>query len=483
MHLEEYVTYDAVGLGQLVKNGDITAKELTELALSAASRVNPAINAIVEIFDAPITDPQTPHDAIFSGVPCFKKDIGAAIAGVKQECGSRLLAGVRSPATDVFSTHLLRSGLQILGRTTTSELGESITTESLAHGITRNPWNTDFIVGGSSGGSAALVAAGVVPIAHTNDGGGSTRVPASICGNIGLKASRGLVSLAPNCNELMVPMLSDLCNSRSVRDTAAFLDAVAKPNAGDATYKGMERNYSYLEQLKKAPAKFKIGISTDSWCNAPMDSVIKSEVERVAKLLTDLGHQVEEFTPPIVGSSRSQSGSRYWSHVETIIFFFTFMQIDWLSNLLKRQPSSDTLEAISLQIYEAGAKITAKQHAQAWAYANFAGRAFAEYFQTYDLLMTPTLNRATPRVGSDLSSNTSLDLKSWSALTQEYVPFTPMANLIGTPAISVPVATGPEGLPLGMHFMGAMGSESTLLDIAQQLEVAVGWNKRRPKIL
>lgn len=474
MHLEEYVTYDAVGLGQLVKKGDITAQELTDLALSAAGKVNPAINAIVEIFDAPVVDPQAARDGIFFGVPCFKKDIGAAIAGYKQECGSRLLAGVQSPATDFFSTLMLRSGLQILGRTTTSEFGESITTESLAQGITRNPWNTDFIVGGSSGGSAALVAAGVVPIAHTNDGGGSTRIPASICGNIGLKTSRGLVSHAPNCNELMVPMLSDLCNSRSVRDTAAFLDAVAKPGVGDATYKGMERNFSYLEQLKNAPAKFRIGISTESWCSTPMDAAIKSEVERVATLLADLGHHVEEFTPPMVGSGR------YWSHVETIIFFFTFMQIDWLTNMLKRQPSFDTLETITLQIYEAGAKITAKQHAQAWAYANFAGRTFAEYFQTYDLLMTPTLNRATPRVGSDLASSTSLDLKSWSALTQGFVPFTPMANLIGIPAISVPVGICPEGLPLGMHFMGAMGTESKLLDIAQQLEVAVGWSKKRP---
>lgn len=474
MKIEEYVTYDAVGLGQLVKKGEITPQELFNTALAAADKVNPTINAIVEIFDAPSIDENAPFDAVFSGVPCFKKDIGAAIAGRRNECGSRLLAGIKTPITDDFVAHMLRSGLQIMGRTTTSEFAESITTESIAQGITRNPWHTDFIVGGSSGGSAALVAAGVVPLAHTCDGGGSTRVPASICGNVGLKTTRGLVSLAPNSNELMAPILSDLCNSRTVRDTAAFLDVVAKPSAGEATYKGLERNFSYLDQLSNAPGKYKIGFSTESWCNTPMDPAIRNELERTVILLTEMGHNVEEFTPPAVANGK------YWHHLETMFFFFTYMQIDFLSNLLKVQPSAENLESISLQIYAAGAKITAKQHAQAWAFSNFLGRQFGAYFQTYDLLLTPTLNRLTPQVGGDLSSNGTLDLQAWSELTRGYVPFTPVANMTGIPAISVPVATASSGLPLGMQFFGAMGAESTLLDIAQQLEIAAPWRHRRP---
>lgn len=476
MTLDEYVTYDAVGLGQLVKQGDITPQELTEIAMAAAAKVNPVINAIVEIFDAPSVDGDAPSSAIFSGVPCFKKDIGAAIAGRRNECGSRLLAGIITPITDDISAHMLRSGLQIMGRTTTSEFAESITTESVAQGITRNPWNPDFIVGGSSGGSAALVAAGVVPIAHTNDGGGSTRVPASICGNVGLKTSRGLVSLAPNCNELMLPTVSDLCNSRTVRDTAAFLDAVAKPGTGEAIYKGPERNFSYLDQLSKTPGKFKIGFCTESWCHRPMDPTIKNELERVANLLIEMGHEVEEFTPP------AAANGKYWGHFETIIYFSTYMQIDFWINLLNIQPSAENLESITLQIYEAGAKITAKQQAKAWAFANYMGRQFGDYFKTYDLLLTPTLNRATPKVGGDLASNGKLDLKSWCELTREHVPFTPIANMTGIPAISVPVAEGPDRLPLGMHFFGAMGMESKLLDIAQQLEIAVPWKNRRPTI-
>ncbi len=476
MKLEEYVTFDAVGLGQLVRNKDITPAELAELAILAAKTVNKKINAAVEIFEHENIIKTDRSDAIFSGVPCFKKDIGTVIAGCGYGCGSRLTAGVKTPMTDDFSAHMLNSGLQIMGRATCSEFGTSLTTESIATGLTRNPWDTDFSVGGSSGGSAALVAAGVVPIAHTGDGGASTRIPASMCGNVGLKTSRGLVSQAPNGNELTSPILSNLCNSRTVRDTAAFLDVVRNTSLGEATYKGTDRRFSFLELLSNAPKKYKIAFSSESWGSVPMDSSIKSELERVASLLSELGHSVEEITPKVVMSGK------YWNYFQTIIYFFMYMQIDSWVGLLGRKPSLENLEPITLQVYEAGSRISAKQYAEAWSYFNHVGRRFGSFFQDYDLLLTPTVNQMTPHIGSDLASSSKLDLEPWFDLMRKYIPQSPIANLIGIPAISVPIALGPAGLPLGMQFFGAMGTESKLLDMANQLEIAAPWKDRRPAV-
>lgn len=446
------------------------------MAISAAKAVNEQTNAAVEIFEPESVFSIKDLDAVFSGVPCFKKDIGSVILGCGYESGSRLTEKVKTPMTDDFADCMLNSGLQIIGRATCPEFGASITTESVVNGATRNPWNTGFSAGGSSGGSAVFVAAGVVPIAHTNDGGGSTRIPASMCGNIGLKPSRGFVSLAPNVNELTSPLISEFCNSRTVRDTAAFLDVVRNTSSGEATYKGVDSTFSFLEQLGNAPKKYKIAFSSDSWGGEPMDADIKGELERVALLLSDLGHNVEEKTPKAVLSGK------YWRYFQTTIYFFTYMQIEFWLGLLGKKPSHENLEPITLKFYEAGSKIPAKQHAEAWLYFNHLGRQFGSFFQDYDLLLTPTVNQMTPRIGSDLTLSSKLSLESWCDVMRKYVPQSPIANVTGIPAISVPVALGPQGLPLGMQFFSAMGMESTLLDIAHQLETATPWIKRRPAV-
>lgn len=476
MTLDEYVAYDALGLAELVKKGDVTPQELVELARKAANKVNPQLNAIVEMFDTPVHQKPLPVTEIFAGVPCFKKDLGAALLGCGYECGSRLMRGVRMPLTDDFMGRMLQSGLQVMGRATCSEFAVSTTTETLAHGATRNPWNTDFSVGGSSGGSAALVAAGVVPLAHTNDGGGSTRIPASICGNIGLKTTRGLIGNAPANNELTLPLVSEGCNSRSVRDTAAFLDAVAKFSVGDAVYKGVQWHNSFLANLAKAPQRYRIAYTCATGNNSLMDGVIKSELERVAQLLASLGHTVVEFTPPVLADEK------YWQHYVTLICTCLYMQIDFCVTLLGRRASLEMLELVTLQIYETGVQITAKQQMLAWNYFNQAGRSLGKFFQHYDFILTPTVSQATAPIGSHLAANSSLPLDAWLSSVYHYVPHTPLANAVGIPAISVPVATGPGGLPLGMQFMGAMGAESSLLDIAQQLEIASPWAQKTPGI-
>ncbi len=476
MELDEYVTHDAVSLGHLVRNKIISPCELAKLANTATHIVNKKLNAAVEIFETPIIDNNISSNAIFSGVPCFKKDLGTVITGYGYESGSRLTTGITSPVTDEFSKHMLTSGLQVLGRSTSSEFGASISTETVVNGSTRNPWDIDRSAGGSSGGSAALVAAGAVPIAHTNDGGGSSRIPASMCGNVGLKTSRGLVSQAPNANELTSPLTSELCNSRTVRDTAAFLDIVSANNQGDATFKGMHPDFSFLKQLNSAPRKYRIAYSCDTWGASPMDPHAKSEVERIAFLLVELGHHVEEVTPTVFAKGK------YWQNFQTIIYCFMYLQIDFWTDLLGRPPSIDNLEPITLQVYEAGSKISAKQHAKAWGYINYFARNLGVFFQNYDLLLTPTVNQTTPFINSNLTSNSNLKLESWFDLMRKYIPQAPIANVTGIPAISVPVASWKNGLPLGMQFFGAMGSDAALLDIAQQLEIAQPWINKRPDI-
>ncbi len=476
MRLEEYVTHDAVELGRLVRDKIVTPCELAKLASTATSIVNKKLNAAVETFETPILDNKMPLNVIFSGVPCFKKDLGSVITGYGHESCSRLTKGVKSPITDELSKRMLTSGLQILGRSTSSEFGASMTTETSVNGATRNPWNIECSVGGSSGGSAALVAAGAVPIAHTNDGGGSSRVPASMCGNIGLKTSRGLVSQAPNANALTSPLTSELCNSRTVRDTAAFLDIVSTNNLGEATFKGIHPVPSFLKQLDSAPKKYRIAFSCDNWGASPMDPHARREVERIACLLVELGHNVEEVTPSVLAKGK------YWQHFQTIIYCFMYLQIDFWADLLGRHPSIENLESITFKVYKAGSKISTKQNAKAWSYINYIARELGTFFQDYDLLLTPTVNQITPPIGSDLTSSSNLNLDSWFELMRKYIPQTPIANLTGIPAISVPVASWQNGLPLGMQFFGAMGADASLLDIARQLEIAQPWKNRRPNI-
>ena len=227
-----------------------------------------------------------------SGVPTFIKDLGL-YSRLKQEQGSRLTEGFVAPITTNFAQNMIDAGFQFMGRSTCPEFGLTLTTESVAKGATKNPWNTEHIAGGSSGGSAALVASGVVPLAHSNDGGGSTRIPASCCGNVGLKVSRGRISLGPIANDIFSNYCRG-CNSKTVRDTAAFLDAVSKPAIGEGIINSYKEE-SFLSIINDSPKKYKIAVSLDDWGPHPMHPEIKSELERVAESLRENGHQVEEL--------------------------------------------------------------------------------------------------------------------------------------------------------------------------------------------
>lgn len=473
MNIDEYTTYDALGLAELVARGDTTAAELAEVARSAAEQVNTQLNAIAGYVEPGVSG-DAEDGARFVGVPTLMKDLGAGIAGVKQEMGSRLTADHVTEMTSYFAQRMLDAGFNVIGRTTCPEFGLTLTTESIAVGQTANPWNTEHICGGSSGGSAAMVAAGVVPLAHTNDGGGSTRIPASICGNVGLKTSRGRVSLFPAMNDVSGPLVVEGCNSRTVRDTAAFLDAVAGAAPGEATLLPHPEG-SYLEGLANRQT-YRIALSLDPWGSAEMDGDIRTEMERIGGVLRDLGHTVELVTPDVL-----KDGSVTHSFK---VLWFALAQLSAVgfSAVTNRQPGPDTLEPTTLAMVAEGAKLTALDFNMAIAHSNIVGRHLGGFFNEWDLMLTPTLNRPTPKLGSGITLHAGNTLDEWYHEALAVVPHTPVANFTGLPAISVPCGVGPGDMPLGAHFFAGMGEETVLLDVAAQLEEADPWRDRRPAV-
>ena len=476
MNLDEYCNLDGIAIGELIKKKDIAPIEIAKLARTAAENVEGDLNASVEIFDTPISRASRSSSPL-KAVPIFLKDIVATIEGVKQESGSRLLKDSVSKTTSHFSRRILAAGLQVIGRSTCPEFGLTLTTESIADGITRNPWNPKKIAGGSSGGSAALVAAGVVPVAHSNDGGGSTRIPASACGNLGLKTSRGLVSLGPRLNDVLAPLVSEGCNSKTVRDTAAFLDIVSGTEAGDAVFrpKGGGKFFGHHET---PPKSLRVAVCRTSLMDhIQVDSSISSELERVAQVLTDLGHKPEIYTP-----SFFLDGQHIINAFKTLWLSLAGAQIASAAIDSGRAPGIDTLEPMTLKMYEAGIQISAIEKDLALSISNGLAQEVADFFKTYDLLLTPTFIREIPDVKSDAALTSDLSLEEWFYNATSYVPHPALANLTGIPAISIPCATTPDGMPLGMQFFASMGNDLLLLQLAYQLEQAIPWIERKPSI-
>ena len=474
MNLDEYCGLDGVAIGELIKNKDILPTEVAQLAKTAAENVQNDLNASVEIFQTPISRPSQSSGPLV-GVPMFLKDILATIEGVKQECGSRLLKGTVSETTSHFSRRTLDAGLQVIGRSTCPEFGLTLTTESISEGITRNPWNPKKIAGGSSGGSAALVAAGVVPVAHSNDGGGSTRVPASACGNLGLKTSRGLVSLGPRLNDVLAPLVSEGCNSRTVRDTAAFLDIVSGREPGDAVLTTKEE-CGFLNHHKISPKPLRVAVCGQSLLgNIPLDSFIQSELERIAQVLIDLGHEVELYTPPFF-----LDGQHVVNAFKTLWLSLAGASIGSAAINSGRAPGIETLEPVTLKMYEAGLKVSAIEKDLALSISNGLANEVADFFKVYDVLLTPTFISETPEVESNITLTSDLSLDDWFYNATSHVPHPALANLTGIPAISIPCATAPDGMPLGMQFFAPLGDDLLLLQIAYQIEQTLPWIERRP---
>jgi amidase len=470
MSFSEYSRHDGLGLAQLVAKKEISATEILDEAITRAERLNPALNAIIfKDYDrarkaAGGALPQGP----FAGVPFLLKDISLQWQGTPTRQGSRFFPPFPSDHDSYLGARFRKAGFVTFGKTNVPEFGLMPTTEGRLYGAAHNPWNLAHSTGGSSGGSAAAVAAGIVPLAHANDGGGSIRIPASCCGLVGLKPTRGRVSVGPDMAETVDGLAIDLCVSRSVRDTAALLDVAAGYEPGDP-YVAPPAPASYQATARQKPKRLRIAVANKKLDDKPLHPDCLAAVEQAAKLCAAQGHIVEEASPEIDLSVLQPAFTAIWCGNLAAI-------IDLIARLTGQTPSPDNLEGLTLGLYEAGKQVGASEYLQAKMTINFAVRTIAKFHQTYDLWLTATLGTPPAKLGT-LDINERDPAKSLAPLV-DYVPYTAIQNVSGQPAINLPLHWNAVGLPIGVQFVGAYGDEVTLLQLAAQLEQAQPWFDR-----
>lgn len=479
---DEWAGTDGLGLAALVRRGEVTAGELAAQAAEAVARVNPAISGVVEVFEDAVADPRATGadpEGVFAGAPFALKDLGPTLAGRLQEQGSRFMQGNRPTADAFLVTRMKAAGLNILARTTTPEFGCCSSAENPALYVTRNPWDTGFTSCGSSAGSAVMTAAGAFPLAHGTDGGGSIRIPAGVCGLVGLKPSRGTFSIAPGGSDFTSVVSSQGCLSRSVRDTAAFVDACRGGAPGEfMPYWRPET--PFLEQIARDPAPLRIAVSHE-WGPYRATPAIAAELERVARVFEGLGHHVEAVTPA-VDFERAYAA-------QTTCYITNFAQT--VNNLLRARglarPPEDLIEPMNIRIWEAGKDASYTERADMQQAFNDVSRAFAAFYEAWDVILTPITARETPPIGTReyLTLTDEPSPHAWFENLWGFFAYTPLNNLCGTPGISLPMARHANGLPLGMHLQARQGADGLLLQLAAQVERAVGgdWHGgRRPAV-
>src|SRR5262245_38657186 len=471
MNLSEYASYDALGLADLVRRKEITPRELCLLALRAIDKLKPQLNAVIETFPERID--AVPAPGPFAGVPFLVKDFPIE-AGVKAEMGSQLAAGF-APARD--SEAMLRfrkAGLITLGRTTSSEFGLAALTVSRHTGVTRNPWDLSRSTAGSSGGTAAAVAAGIVLLAGGGDGGGSIRNPASFCGLVGLKPTRGRISLGPDTGDPYSGMVVGFALTRTVRDCAALLDAVEGPAIGDP-FEIPRPATPYLTEMAQPTGRLRIAVATNAWSGLPIDPEVAAAVSATARLLEQMGHTVIENTP------RFDYGAFLAAQIDLWVGH-TAAFIDAIAQAVGRTPGEQNLQSTSWATYVAGKALPATHLVAAEEHYNLVTRQVAQFLAGYDLLLTPT-NTCLPLPLDahelDAPGATVHDLFDHLAPIET---FTALFNGTGHPALSLPLHVSSAGLPIGMQFVAGFGQEWKLFRLAAALEQAQPWRDRRPRI-
>lgn len=473
MKTAEYAEYDALGLAELIASGQVTQAEVSAAALSAIEQLNPKINALVEVWG---NEPQAATGP-FKGVPFLVKDLGLTAKGRLNELGSRLAAGCIADEDSSLMIRLRQAGLVTIGRTTTPELAASTTTEAVFSGPTRNPWDLSRSASGSSGGSAAAVAAGLVPAAHATDGGGSIRVPSASTGLFGLKSSRGRVSMGPAVDEVWAGLAVHGVVSRTVRDSAALLDAIQGVAIGDP-FEIAKPQHSYLSETTREPGSLRIGLLLHPLNATRSVEPVAKATRNVAVQLQGMGHSVEEVSLDI--------GLSWESFVEMNARFWSANTAAWVNAIAAgtgRPIDASTLEPATLSLHEMGSRLTAIDLLEAMYSRNLVTRHMGNFFCKYDILLSPTLPALPPTIGSYNEGQEQLDGRGWMDRVFTHSPFTALANVTGSPSMSMPLAFDPEsGLPIGMQFSAGFGREDMLLRLAGQLERALPWAARKPEV-
>ena len=501
MDFSTYLRHDAVALAAAVAARETTPHALLDLALDRNARVHDRVNAVCRLMEAEaraqLDGPMSAAGRAFGGVPFLLKDAVQDYAGVPTSLGSRaLLLASRRPVParhSAITRRFLDAGLVVFGKTNLPELALKGVTDPAAFGRTSNPWNLEHVPGGSSGGAAAAVACGIVPMAAGNDGGGSIRIPAACCGLFGLRPSRGRVSVGPGIGEVWFGASSDGVISRSVRDSARALDMLAGAEPGDPFVLAPPAS-SFESLARQAPRQLRIGFTATSPIGTEVHPEAVAAVRDAATLLASLGHDVVEAAPAIDGAQLAQS----YLHV-----YFGQVAAAVASARAEGAREAD-FELLTRVLARLGDAVSAGRltlHLSQW---NTFARALAEFHASHDLLLTPTL--AHPPVGHGVGDPPAAQRAALSFLlgtgllgamarlgwldstietiatdNLRYVPFTQLANLTGTPAMSVPLHWGADGLPLGVQLVARHGDEATLLQLATQLEQTRPWFARLPQ--
>ena len=467
VELDEYASLDAVGLLALIRSGEVTVAEVETVAREAVERVNTDLNALT----LPLFEPALEHapDGPLAGVPFVVKDSGPFARGVPFALGSRSIQGAVALQDHDLMTRFRAAGLVTLGQTTAPELGLSFATEPVRYGPTRNPWALDRGVGGSSGGAAALVAAGAVPLAHGNDGGGSLRIPASCCGLVGLKPSRGRTPCGPYVGEAGFGLVVEFGLTRTVRDVAALLDAVAGPNPGDK-YTAPPPARPYAQEVGADPGRLRIALTTAAWSGTAVDPQVAAVTVTAGKLLEWLGHNVCEARPEIDPEAVVEAA------------MLGAFGTGAAALMAPRQPDRSQLEAVSRRVLAETGAATALDVMTAVDAQHRVTRPVGLFFGRYDLLVTPTLAQLPAPHGTLDYDNPEHTVRSWLRRLFEYGPFTAPFNISGHPAVSLPLGQSREGLPIGVQLVAGFGREDVLLRVAAQLEEAAPWRERRPPL-
>lgn len=489
MDLKTYLTLDATEMAALIKRKEVSPKELLQASFQQLEKVNPTLNAVIHDRKEKVLKEaeqvQVSDHAPFAGVPVLLKNISQALAGEPLTSGTKLLKTMRAEQDSHLVKKMRDAGFLFMGHTNVPEFALKNITEPALYGPTRNPWHPDYSPGGSSGGSAAAIASGVVPLAGASDGGGSIRIPASFSGLFGLKPTRGRTPVGPGAGRQWQGASIDFALSRSVRDSAVMLDLlqVVQP---EAAFQVPMFSGSYMEAMKDThKQKLKIGFTTESPVGTPVSDEAKQAVEKTVQWLEKEGHMVEKVNNGVDG-------------VQLMRDYFLMnsgeisMVVAQLEQAMGRSITADDVEIDTWVLNEAGKSVSAAAFSASLASWDTAAAQMAKLHQTYDFYVTPATAFPAPKVGEltySKSEQEALRAQIAEAAKQDqqtivydmfvpsltYTPFTQLANLTGQPGISVPVHLSKDGLPLGVQFMAGKGAEHRLLQIAHQLEQSDLW--------
>src|ERR1700737_1228990 len=473
MRFEEYRKHDAVSLAGLIAKRQGSAEEVLETAIARAEQVNPAINAIVhqQYEQARKAVAAGLPEGPLKGVPYLIKDLGFFETGEPATFGSSLFKDFVADHDAAYVARCKKAGLVFIGRSSSPEFGLNPNTEPRLYGSCHNPWHLEYSPGGSSGGAAAAVSAGILPVAHATDGGGSIRIPAAQGGLFGLKPYRGRVSMAPDAGEGWGGLSAAHVVSRSVRDSALMLDCTAGPEPGDP-YAAPPHERRVLEAIARPPRKLRIALMLQDHRGAKLHPECLEAVQRAAKLCASHGHVVEEADPNLDMVVLRPMNAR-------ISAANTARSCNMRWKALGREPNADDVEAATWAVYQHGLRVSGVEYVEAIAAVHAAGRKMGTFLMSYDVILSTTLAGPPPKLGSFDQHG---DVQTFTHRVTEYLSVTPLHNATGTPAMSVPLHWTADGLPVGVHFAGRYGEEATLMALAAQLEAAQPWFDRVPAL-